>query len=581
MTKELMKKLLDVSKGIELPDLVIRNGKIINVFTNEIEEGLAVLVKDGWIVSIESDEKISIKGGTIEIDARGLYLCPGFIDGHTHLDSILTYSELVPYAIRGGTTTIVSEAAMVGTACGIKGVLSFIESTKGYPLRCHFVAPPLTPPFPKMESGLGLTLKEFNTLLKRDDFVGIGEGYWTGIVDGGDRVLKQASLAMSLNKKLDGHSSGARRDKLIQYLLTGITSCHESITLDEAMEKLRFGVYIMIREGFIRKELKELSKLKDLNVDKRRIILVSDLFDPAMLIEDGYLDSVVRRAITYGFSPLDAVRMTTINPADYYGLRFVGAIAPLRHADILFLESIEDVSVKKVMCNGKIVFSDGCFTEKIKPSHYTEDMKHTITLQKVSVDDFRIKAMSSKNIVRVEELVNETISKEFLWEAPVEDGFLKNDIREDIVYAAVIHRSDKKRIGKGFVKATGIKDGAIATTLIWDTCNILVVGSSEEDMKEAVNRLIDLQGGVVISKAGKVIYEFPMPVYGLIAVDPMEALRDKIESLDEAMKAIGSLMKRPFLTVQTIPFTGLPLLRITDKGLADVKNKRLVSLFVK
>ena len=581
MTKELMKQLLNVAKGVEPPDAVIRNGKIINVFTDEIEEGLAVSIKNGWIVSIESNEKISTPEGAEDIDAKGLYLCPGFIDAHTHLDSMLTFSELVPYAIRGGTTTVISETTMAGTACGINGVLSFIESAKGYPLRSYFLAPPLTPPFPKMESGLGLTLKEFNSLLKRDDFVGIGEAYWTRMVDGDDRVLKQAALAMSLNKKLDGHSSGARRDKLIQYLLTGITSCHESVTLEEALEKLRFGVYVMIREGFVRRELKELSKLKDLNIDKRRLILVSDVFDPVMLVEEGYLDSIVRRAIAYGFSPLDAIKMTTINPADYYGLRFVGAIAPLRHADILFLESIEEISIKRVMCNGKMLFSDGRFTQKIMPSYYPEDMKHTLALQKMSEDDFKIKAKPSKNIVRVEELVNETISKELLWEALVKDGFLKNDISNDIAYAAVIHRNDKKRIGKGFVKATGIKDGAIATTIIWDTCNILVIGSSELDMKEAVNRLIEVQGGVVISKAGKVIYEFPMPVYGFIPFGPMEVLRDKIKSLDEAMKAIGSLIKRPFLTVQTIPFTGLPFLRITDKGLADIKNKRLVSLFVK
>jgi adenine deaminase len=579
MKKELLKQLLNVSKGIEPPDTVIRNGKIINVFTDEIEEGLAISIKNGWIVSIGNNEKISTPEGTTEVDAEGMYLCPGFIDAHTHLDSILSYSELVPYAVRGGTTTVISETAMVATACGIKATYSFIESTKGYPLRCYFVAAPLTPPFPKMESAVGLSLKEFNGLLKRDDFVGIGEGYWTGILDGDERVLKQASLALSLNKRIDGHSSGARKDKLVQYLLTGITSCHESVTLDEALEKLRLGLYIMIREGFVRKELKELSKLKDFNVDKKRLILVSDLFDPVMLIEDGYLDSVVRRAISYGFSPLDAIKMATINPADYHGLRFLGAIAPLRYADILFLKDVEKVSVEKVMCNGKIVYSEGRFTERIKPSSYPEEMKHTLAIQKVNEDDFRIKARLSKNLVRVEELINETISKESLWEAPVKDGFLQNDISDDIAYAAVINRNDKKKMGKGFVKATGIKDGAVATTLIWDTCNVFVIGSNIEDMTKAVNRLIELQGGIVVSRAGEVIFEIPMPVYGLIAVDPIEKLRDKIKLLDQAMKAIGSSIKRPFLTVQTIPFTGLPLLRITDKGLANVKDKQLVPLF--
>lgn len=580
MKTELMKKLLNVSKGIDYPDTVIRNGKIINVFTNEIQEGLAILIKDGWIVSVKRDEGIIIPESVTEIDAEGLYLCPGFIDAHTHLDSVLSYSELVPYAIRGGTTTVVSETAMVSTACGIKGALSFIGSTKGYPLKCYFVAAPLTPPFPAMESGLGLTLKQFNSLLKRNDFVGIGEGYWTGILDGNDRVLKQASLAISLNKKLDGHSSGARGEKLVQYLLTGITSCHESITIKEALDKLRFGVYVMIREGFIRKELGELSKLKDYDVDNRRIILVSDLFDPVMLIEEGYLDSVVKRAISCGFSPLDAIKMVTINPADYYGLRFAGAIAPLRWADIIFLSGIEKVGVEKVMCNGRIVFSNGSFRDKIKPCFYPEEMKHTISVEKMKEDDFKIKSKSSKNRVRVEELVNETISKELIWEAPAENGFIKNDILNDIICAAVIHRNNKKRMGKGFIKGTGIKNGAIATTLIWDTCNILVIGSNEKDMKEAVNRLIDLQGGITISREGKIIYELPMPVYGLVSPDPIEILRDKIKFLNEAMKAIGSSLKRPFLAVQTIPFTGLPLLRITDRGLADVKNKRLVSLIM-
>jgi adenine deaminase len=580
MMKEVMKTLLDISRGLEPPDAVIRNGRIINVFTNEIEEGLTVSIKNGWIVSLEKDAQKPTAHGVKEIDAQGMYLCPGFIDAHTHLDSLYRFSELPPYALRGGTTTIISESAMVGTACGYEGVLSFVESTKGYPLRCYFLAPPLTPPYPRLERALGLTLKEFSKLLERDDFVGIGEGYWTGILDGGERILKQASHAMALHKTLEGHSSGARGTRLTQYILTGITSCHESVSLEEALEKLRLGVYVMIREGFVRKELKELSKLKDLGVDNRRLILVSDLFDPVMLIEEGYLDSVVRRAIEYGFSPIDAIKMATINPADYYGLRFLGAIAPLRQADILFLSNLEKVSVEKVMFNGRIVYSDRGFTDKIIPHNYPEKMQKTLTLNKVPAGAFGIKAKEGKKTVRVEELVNETIAKELLWEPTVKDGFLQNDVKNDIVYGAVINRRNAEQMGKGFVKGTGIKDGAVATTLIWDTCNILVVGSGQRDMEEAVNRLVDVQGGVVIAQGGKIIYELPMPLYGLIPLDAMTELRDKIKGLDEAMKSIGSTIKRPFLTLQIIPFTGLPFLKITDRGLADTKNRRMVPLFV-
>lgn len=580
MNREVLKKLLNVAQGRLVPDAIITNGRLINIFTNEIQEGQTISIKDGWIVSIEEEDKIQSHDGVREIDARGRYLCPGFIDAHTHIDNAYSFSALVPYALRGGTTTVVTECAMVATACGMEGLLCFADSTKGYPLRAYFVAPPLTPPYPQLESGFSLTLKQFEKFLKRDDCVGIGEAYWTRIVDGEEKILQQAALAMSLNKRLDGHSAGARGNRLIQYLLTGITSCHESVALSEAVEKLRFGVYVMIREGFVRKELKELSKLKDLNIDNRRIILTSDMFDAVMLVEDGYLDSVVRRAIEYGIAPIEAIKMATINPADYYGLRHLGAIAPLRAADILFLSSLEKVTVDEVMQNGDIVYSQGCFTGHIEPYQFPDKMTQTVMVSKLSADDYRINAKASASTVRIMELVNETIAKELLWKPGVEDGFLKNDPANDIVSVAVINRHNTKRMGKGFVKGTGVKNGAVATTLIWDTSNILVLGSDEKDMARAVARLMEIQGGVAVVQEEKVIYDYPMPVFGLIPLDPMEMLRDKIKGLNEAMERIGTSMSRPFLTTQTIPFTGLPFFRITDRGLADLKKKRLVPLFV-
>ncbi|MCX5798837.1 MAG: amidohydrolase family protein [Proteobacteria bacterium] len=580
MQKDVLKDLLNVVKGVAPPDCVIRNGRLINVFTNSIEENLAIVIKNGFIASIEEDTHRPSYPGIEVVDAEGLYLCPGFIDAHTHLDSIYPFYELVPYSIRGGTTTIISECGMVACACGIQGVESFVDSTKGYPLRCYFVAPPLTPPFPKMENALGLTLKQFARLLKREDFVGIGEAYWTRIVEGDERVLKQAALALSLNKRLDGHSAGARGKRLAEYIITGITSCHESVNVEEALEKLRFGVYIMIREGFVRKELKELSKLQNMDVDKRRIMMVSDVFDAVMFCEDGYLDSIVRRAIGYGIPPIEAIKMVTINPADYYGLRYLGAIAPLRHADILFLKDIQDISIEKVIVNGEMVFTDGDFTKAIKPHQYPEEMKHTIETERLEEDDFKVKAHKKSNVIRVIEIANQTITREIQYNAEVREGFIEKDLNHDIVPVAVIHRGKGKRLGKGFIKGTGIADGAFATTLIWDTANILTIGSSEEDMKVAVNRLIEIQGGTVISKRGEIIYEFPMPVYGVIPLMTMEEIRDKTKELDEKMKVIGTTLTKPFLTLQTIPFTGLPFLRITDRGLADIKNKKLVSLFL-
>lgn len=580
MDKVLIKKLLDVAKGVAPADTVIRNGRLVNVFTNTVEDNTIIAIKEGRIVLTEKDGGTPPVKAFEEIDARGAYLCPGFIDAHTHLDSMFPFHEFVPYSLRGGTTAVVTECAMATGACGFEGAQTFVASTKGYPLRCYFVAPPMTPPFPKLERAAPFTFKEFATLLKREDFLGIGETYWTRAVEGDDRILSQAALALSLQKCLDGHSSGARGRRLVEYALTGITSCHESVSLEEAMEKLRLGMYVMIREGFVRKELPELAKLKDATVDGRRIMLVSDTFDAPMLCEEGYLDSIVRKAITYGFSPIDAIKMVTINPADYHYLRYLGALSPMRFADILFLRDLKKVTIERVMVNGEVVVEEGKFLKKIEPFAYPEEMTRTITADKVETDNLKVRARQGASRMRVLHVVNPTITKELILEAKIRDGYVENDLKNDIISIAVINRRRGKGMGRGFIKGTGITEGAVATTLIWDTCNILVIGSSEHDMCTAVNRLIDIQGGTVITKKGNVIYEFPMPVFGLIPRMAMEQSKEKTVGVDVAMRSIGTFLEKPFLTIQTIPFTGLPFLRITDRGLADIKNKKLVPLFV-
>jgi len=226
MDKTILKRLLDVAQGSAPADTVIRNGKLVNVFTERMEDNVAIVIKDGRIVSVEQDNGKTSFLGAAELDAQGSYLCPGFIDAHTHLDNMFPFHEFAPFSLRGGTTTVITECAMTAGACGMKGIESFIESTKGYPVRCYFVAPPMTPPFPKMESAAPFSLNEFSKLLKREDFLGIGEAYWTRAVEGDNRILAQAALAQSFNKCLDGHSSGARGKRLAEYALTVITSCH-------------------------------------------------------------------------------------------------------------------------------------------------------------------------------------------------------------------------------------------------------------------------------------------------------------------------------------------------------------------
>jgi adenine deaminase len=337
----------------------------------------------------------------------------------------------------------------------------------------------------------------------------------------------------------------------------------------------------MIREGSIRQELPKLSQLKDLNVDMRRIILVSDFFDAVILTEDGYLDFIGRKAIQHGFSPIETIKMMTINPADYYGLRYLGAIAPLRYADILFLNDLENITIEKVMAGGEIVFESGKFTQKLRPHTYPETLKKTIQASKFSEEDFKIKAPKNKTIIRVIDIVNPTITKEVHVTATIKNGFLEKDLDNDIIPVVMINKRKARHLGKGFIKGTGIRNGAVATTMTWDTGNILTIGSSEKDMALAVNRLIDIQGGIVIVKKGRVIYEFPMELFGIMPLMSMNKISGKIKDLELKLHEIGAHLEKPFLNIQTIPFTGLPFLRITDKGLADIKQKKLVSLFVK
>jgi adenine deaminase len=578
--QEMLATLLKTAKGEEALDLIIRNGRIINVFTNSVEDGFAIGIKNGLIALVEKDAAMSDKTAKQTVDARGSYLCPGFIDAHTHLDGFYSFHEFVPASLKGGTTTVIAECAMVANSCGFPGLSDFFKSTKGFPLRCFFVVPPLTPPFPAMERSKGLTFAEFSKVLKRDDCLGIGEGYWTRIVEGDERTLKQAALALKLGKTVEGHAAGARANKLTQYLITGITSCHESTTVEEAVEKLRQGIYVMIRQGFVRKELSELSKLKDLDVDRRRLMLVSDFFDAPMLCEDGYLDSIVKTAITNGFDPLDAIKMVTINPADYYGLRHLGAIAPLRFADILFLKDLHDLQIEKVMANGEVTVENGRYLKPVEPYPFPDAMRNTVRASKITIEDLRTPVPRNRSIVRVINAVNNTITREEQAPIKVSSGFLDADLDADIAHIAVINRNDSSLRKMGLIKGTGVRSGSFATTCIWDTANILSVGSTHEDMVAAVNRLIELQGGIVVTKDGKPIYELPMPVYGLIPLQSIEELGEKTKELNRCMRGIGITIEKPFLALQTIPFTGLPFIRLTDKGLLDVKNRRLVPLFL-
>jgi adenine deaminase len=564
-----------VLKGNDFADIIIRNGKIINVFTNEIEEGKIVAIKGRMIFYVGRDLPEIVGENTSVIDAKGGYVAPGFIDTHTHLDSMIPFNEFVPYAMQGGVTTVVTECAMVANACGIKGVLSFVNSTKGYPLKTFFLAPPLVPPIKRFETAHPFSFEEFKKLLNRHDFVGIGEAYWNEAIRNEGGYFRKVVLAKMAKKSVEGHAAGAKAKNLTAYLNCGITSCHESITVEEALEKLRQGVYVMIREGFIRRELDELYKLKDCGIDMRRLILVSDVFSAPMLLE-GYMNLVVKRAVSFGFNIVDAVKMVKINPADYFGFSDRGAVAIGRIADINIFD--DSLNIKTVIADGKLVVKNGRYLLPIKKLD-AGSVKNSLTLKKVQKEELFVKADADKNVI-VMEIFSPTIMKQGIGYLKAENGKLLPNLEEDIIPVFLLdRRRGTKSMGTGFIKGTGIKNGSIATSLVWDTSNILALGSDEGDIAMAVNRLIDIGGGMVVVKSNKLIFEFPMPIYGLIPLLNMKEIAKKETELEKALSFIGCKMQRPFLNLQTIAFTGLPFLRLTNKGVVDIKRMKKVSLF--
>lgn len=304
-------ELMKVAVGEAEADLAIVNGDIVNVYTGEVV-GASVLIKGDKIASVGKDIGKAVGSSTRIIDAAGKTLIPGLIDGHTHIDSIFSISEVLRYAIQGGTTTIVTETSNIACALGYEGVIQFLRSIKDQPVKVFITAPPMVTLSPVTEEH-ALSVKQLRKLLKRREVIGLGEPYWGGVVNGDRRVLDLITETINWDKKVDGHSSGARGNKLQAYISSGVSSCHEPISTEEVRERLRLGLFVLIREGEIRRDLKAISPIKDENIALTRLAISTDGLGPWQLVSDGYMEFVVQKTINLGFSPVQAIQMATIN----------------------------------------------------------------------------------------------------------------------------------------------------------------------------------------------------------------------------------------------------------------------------
>ncbi len=583
-SKETAYQLMKVALGEAEADLAIVNGDIVNVYTGEVLRGDTVLIKGDRIAYVGGNAQQSIGSATQVIDAKGKTLIPGFIDGHTHMGLVFTISEMMRYALKGGTTTVITEIPDFAFAVGYRGVLEFLKAIKNQPVKILFTVPPMHSISPVTREHF-MTNEEVGKLLRRKEAIGLGEVYWTEVLKGHQELFDWIEEAKRVGKKLDGHTAGARGNKLQAYVSLGITSCHEPISAEETLERLRLGMYILIREGEIRRELEAISSLKDENIDLRRLILSTDGLGPWQFVADGYMEFVVQKAIDLGFGPVQAIQMATINVAQRFALDdFIGGIAPGKYADIVIIPNLTTIQPECVISNGQVVAKNSELLVQPRKYNYPKSMLDTFHLTKsFTADDFAVKVDGNRHKVkaRVIDQTTKLGTREAILELPVSDGQALPDASQGVAKVAAIdrmHRTGKSFVG--FVRGIGFKQGAIATTLAWDTHNMVVVGASETDMAQAVNRTRELNGGIVVCAGGKILAEIALPLGAIFSQEPMETLSQKLHEIQRAATNLGCTSPDIRLTTAVLTTAAIPFLRICEAGLVDLRQNKFVDLIV-
>ncbi len=581
MTREQRARLIKTALGYEKADVVFTDGQLVNVYSGEIIPHLWVAFKGDRIAHVGEPHPEMVDENTVVHELEDRFLVPGFIDGHTHLDSIFQVRSYLEYALAYGNTTAVSEVAMIANAFGEKGVEYFLMETKALPLRVFVLAPPLVPPFPELETSRPFSSSFFRKLLEMERCLGVGETYWPRIVGLEERALNQYQISDILGKTREGHAAGARNTRLMAYAAAGTSSCHEATDLDEALERLRLGIAVMIREGYVRRELEAISGIARQPVDLQNVMMVTDLADPEELVQTGGMNLLLKKAVALGFDPVKAIQMVTINVARYFGLRDLGGLAPGKLADMVVLDDLEDFQCSQVWAGGRLVARDGKLDIDQPEYEYPKEARRSVAIAISDPDLFQIHAHEKEAGIRVVEIENETITRETICRIKRVKEKWVADPEKDILKTAVFNKSlPDNGPSLSFVKGVGLRQGAIATSLIWDTNNVLVIGVSDREMAFALNRLISLGGGIVVAKEREVIAQLPLPICGIISPEPLPDIVKEMKKVEDACRRLGSKLTRPLLTFQTLPFTGLPYLRPTDRGLADIRKGRLVPLEV-
>ena len=575
LSNDQIKEMILAARGDLAPDLVLKNARIVNVFTKEIESG-DVAIKDGYIVGIGGFD------GEEEIDIGGRIICPGLIDGHIHIESsMISPSEFAGAVAPHGTTAVIADPHEIANVAGEEGIRYMLEASAGLPVDIFFMLPSCVPATPLDESGAELSADELEPFYKEERVAGLAELMNSfGTVRADEEIIRKIHGANSYGKRIDGHAPFLTGKDLNAYITAGVRSDHECSSAEEAIEKLKLGQYIMIREGTAARNLEALLPLFD---DKYcdRCMLVTDDRHGSDLIDNGHIDYIIRKAIRAGKNPLNAIKMATLNAAMYFGLKDRGAIAPGYIADIIVLSDLEEFTVEKVFKNGRLTVDGGKNVRAIKSPSIDKEkyprVFNSFNLREIKPSDLEIRDEGTKKRV-IKVIPGQILTEELIMESSSKQA----EPDKDIIKLAVIERhKGTGHTGVGFVSGYGLKKGAIASSVAHDSHNLIVAGCTDDDMALAANTVRENGGGLAVVCDGKVLSSLPLPIGGLMCEMNVNEVEDILRVMKEQARQLGvNEGIDPFMTLAFTALPVIPKLRLLTQGVVDVDKQSYVPVMI-
>lgn len=561
---------LSVARGGIPTELLFKNAQLVNVFSGEIYPA-DVAVDDGRVVGIGDYEAREI------VDLDGAYLAPGLIDGHFHVEStMVTVPEFARAVVPHGTSAMVIDPHEFTNVLGKEGIRYVLDASKGVPIDFFVMLPSCIPATHLETSGARLHAADLAEMINDERVAGVAElmnypGVFLGFASELDKIRA------GKGKPIDGHAPGLRGKNLNAYALAGVRSDHESTELEEAREKLRLGMHLLVREGSTERNLEHVISLVTPQNASNCSFATDDKL-PGDLLAEGHIDHSIRKAISLGVPPVTAIQMGSINTARHYRLRNHGVIAPRYWADFIVLDDLEKFVVRRVYKKGKLVAQDG---EYLGPEvAVAKQPRNTMNIRFRGVDDVRVKAEGSKNIMVIEIVPEQIVTNEITVTSKLQDGRIVSDTSQDVLKLVVVERHNATgNVGVGFVRGFQLQRGALGSTVAHDAHNVVVVGVDDSDIVAAVTALQNMGGGQVAIDGGCEIASLPLPIAGLVSDRPLPEVVEKIEALKAAAAQLGCTLPAPFMSLSFLSLSPIPALKLTDQGLVDAVNMKLTSLF--